>query len=139
VLEELLQQALQNYGPEGLLIAFLVLGPGFTYIRSRNTRLQMETKAQELLNQFLVEERKHGDQLESKLSVALVKLEAAKQEVVHLREQLVAMPVLSEGLMVIQARLDILEAGQEQIKKEVRALDDEEDEGVLGSVPETAE
>lgn len=61
---ELLTQVFQQYGLLGLVITFLLLGPGFTYFRTKHIRAEAESKAQTLLNEFAQQERQRSERLE---------------------------------------------------------------------------
>ena len=106
-LGDLLQQVFQQYGLLGLVIVFLIFGPGFTYFRTRNVRIQTEAKAQEVLNEFIKQERQRADRLEARLNEALDKLNLAEDEVAQLRLR------LSEA----QSDLDQLAALKRQVRK----------------------
>ena len=60
----LLSQVFQRHGLVGLVIGFLILGPGFTYLRTRTIRVQAETKVQALVNEFARQERQRADRPE---------------------------------------------------------------------------
>lgn len=85
---ELFEQAFEQYGLVGLVVAFLILGPGFTYLRTRNASVQAEMKAQTLLNRFAQDEHIQAERMEERLNAALVKLEDARQQVLDLRIEL---------------------------------------------------
>jgi chromosome segregation ATPase len=87
-IEELLQQAFQQYGLFGLVVVFLLLGPAYTYFRTRGIRAQAEANAQSLLNEFAQKERLRAERLEARLNEALQKLNAAEEEVAQLRLRL---------------------------------------------------
>lgn len=124
-METILEQVLQQYGPIGMLIAFLVVGPGYTYIHSKNTRLQTETKAQELLNEFARQERQRTDELERYLNQTLQRLDTAKDEVAslqvklaHAQSDLEQMPVLRCQIAELMDRVKELEARIEALLAE---------------------
>ena len=98
MIETLLQQAFDQYGLLGLLLTFLVLGPGFTYLRTKNACLRAESRAQEILNEFLREERDHADQLEARLTATLDRLDAEKEETFTLKMQLAEARHAQNGL-----------------------------------------
>ena len=85
---ELLHQIFQQYGLLGLLIGFLVLGPGFTLLRTKTIRVQAEAKAQALVNEFARQERQRADRLEEQLRTTLQKLDSTEEEVSRLRLKL---------------------------------------------------
>ena len=85
MIENLLEQAFQQYGLMGLVVAFAVLGPGFTYVRTKNSRLQAEVQAQALLNEFARREQEQSERLEERLTSTLERLDQSKDEVFHLR------------------------------------------------------
>jgi exonuclease VII large subunit len=111
MIENLLEQAFQQYGLVGLLVTFLTLGPGFTYLRTKNACLRAESRAQELLNEFLREEREHADQLEERLNQTLARLDAEKEEVFELKMQLAqnGLADLRQQLAEVSDRLTALE------------------------------
>jgi len=133
MVENLIEQAFRQYGLLGLLVAFIVLGPGFTYVRTKNTRLQAETKAQELLNEFLREERDHAEQLEENLTATLARLEEEKEEVFQLQLKLTQnafqleklaelrqqVQALTERVTELEAQVNRLEAENERLNSEV--------------------
>ena len=84
----LLHELFQQYGLAGLLIGFLLLGPGLTLLSLRTIRAQAEVKAQALVNEFAQKERQRADRLEEQLRCALRKLESTEQEVARLRLKL---------------------------------------------------
>ena len=98
MIDTLLQQAFDQYGLLGLLLTFLVLGPGFTYLRTKNACLRAESRAQEILNEFLCEERDHADQLEARLTATLDRLDAEKEETFTLKMQLAEAQHAQNGL-----------------------------------------
>jgi DNA repair exonuclease SbcCD ATPase subunit len=120
MIENLIEQAFNQYGLLGLLVTFLVLGPGFTYVRTKNTRLQTESKAQEILNEFLREERDHAEQLEKNLKDTLARLEGEKEEVFQLQLKLAQtefeLEKMGELLQRIQALTERVSELEEQIK-----------------------
>ena len=120
-MEVLLKDAFDQYGVIGLLIVFFVVGPGFTYIRTRNTRNQMETRAQEIINQVFQEERQHADLLEERLNETQAKLETAKEEVFGLKYKLVQTEHCLEDLA------DLGQEVRELIKRfnQLEGLDDD--------------
>ncbi|MEO8391768.1 MAG: hypothetical protein ABI700_02140 [Chloroflexota bacterium] len=107
-LDDLLQQVFQQYGLLGLVIVFLIFGPGFTYFRTRTMRVEAEAKAQELLNKFIKQERLRADRLEKRLNETLHKLELAEDEVSQVR------------LRLSQAQSDLDEVSK--FKRQVRRL-----------------
>jgi DNA repair exonuclease SbcCD ATPase subunit len=108
MIENLLEQAFQQYGLVGLLVTFLTLGPGFTYLRTKNACLRAESRAQELLNEFLREEREHADQLEERLNQTLARLDAEKEEVFELKMQLARTQLAQNGLADLRQQLAAL-------------------------------
>ena len=133
MVENLIEQAFRQYGLLGLLVAFVVLGPGFTYVRTKNARVQAETKAQELLNEFLREERDHAEQLEENLTATLTRLEEEKGEVFQLQLKLAQnafqleklaelrqqVQALTERVTELEAQVNRLEAENERLNSEV--------------------
>ena len=87
-MEELLKQVFQQHGLIGMLIVFLITGPGYTHFRTRNIRARAEAKAQEVVNQFAQQERKRADRLEEQLTLTQTKLSSAEDEVSALRLRL---------------------------------------------------
>ena len=85
----LLQQMFQQNGLLGLIIGFLILGPGFTWLRTRTIRVEAEAKAQELVNEFARQERQRADRLEEQFRTTLRKLTTTEDEVSRLRLKLV--------------------------------------------------
>jgi uncharacterized membrane protein YgaE (UPF0421/DUF939 family) len=83
-----LHQLLQQEGLVGLVIGFLILGPGFTYFRTRTIHAQTEAKAQALVNEFARQERQRADRLEEQLNAALRKVESTEEAVASLRLKL---------------------------------------------------
>ena len=131
-METILEQVLQQYGPIGMLIAFLVVGPGYTYIHSKNTRLEAENKAQELLNEFARQERKRTDELEKYLNQTLQRLDNAKDEVAtlqvklaHAQSDLEEMPVLRRQVSELMERVKELEGRIEALLDENTRLQHE--------------
>ena len=84
----LLSQIFQQHGLIGLIVGFLILGPGFTYFRTRTIRVQAEVKTQALLNEFAIQERQRADRLEEQLNNTLRKLDNAEEEISKLRLKL---------------------------------------------------
>lgn len=82
---QILEEAFRQYGLWGLFIAFLVLGPGFTYVRTENTRMQLESKAQELLYHMAREEHNQANRMETRLNEALDQLAEAREEIAQLK------------------------------------------------------
>ena len=114
---ELLTQVFQQYGLFGLVIAFLLLGPGFTYFRTRHIRAEAESKAQTLLNEFAQRERQRSERLEARLNETLFKLNAAEDEVARLRLRLTEarsdldeMPKLKRRIRKLTRRISELES-----------------------------
>ena len=107
---DLFEAAFREFGLWGLVIAFLVLGPGFTYIRTHNTRLQVESKAQELLYRFAQEEHDQANRLEERLNIALEELTTAREEIAQLK------------LDLQQARHELETV--DQLKQHIATLDD---------------
>ena len=105
-----LHQLFQQDGLVGLVIGFLILGPGFTYFRTRTLRAQSEAKAQTLLNEFARQERQRADRLEGQLNTALRKLDSTEEEVANLRLK------LAEA----QNKLDDMVALRQQVRKLTR-------------------
>ena len=120
MIESLLEQAFQQYGLAGLLVTFLVLGPGFTYLRTKNACLRAESRAQELLNEFLREEREHADQLEGRLNQTMARLEAEKEEVFDLKMRLAQARQAQNGLADLRQQLA-------QVSERLAALEGAED------------
>lgn len=87
-IEQLLEQALREYGLFGALIVFLILGPGFTYVRTKNARLRAESKALALVNEFAKYGQRRADALERQLKLTQVKLDEAEDTIVHLNARL---------------------------------------------------
>ena len=79
-----LNQLFQQDGLVGLVIGFLILGPGFTYVRTRTLRAQSEATAQALVNEFARQERQRADRLEEQLNGAFRKLNTTEAEVANL-------------------------------------------------------
>lgn len=127
-MEELLKQVFQQTGLIGLLIVFLVTGPGFTYFRTRNIRARAEARAQEVVNQFARQERKRADRLEEQLTLTQTKLSSAEDEVsaLHLR------------LATAQGDLDELPRLRSQVRRLTRRVS-ELGESVEGKKIEVAE
>lgn len=84
---DLLHQLFHQHGLVGLIIGFLILGPGFTFVRVRSVRARLEAQTQALLNDFARHESQRADRLEADLNTTLTQLEAAQQEVARLRRQ----------------------------------------------------
>ena len=115
--QQLFEAAFHEFGLWGLVIAFLVLGPGFTYVRTHNTRLKIETKAQELLYQFAQSEHEQANQLEMQLTQASQDLTEAREEIYQLRldlqqaqHELEHVPQLRERVQSLNTQVDELEA-----------------------------
>jgi peptidoglycan hydrolase CwlO-like protein len=85
---QFLQEVLQQYGIWGLIIGFLITGPGFTYLRTKNVRLQAETHAQQLIQQVMKREQKRSDRLEGMVNTTQSKLDAAEARVTELTIEL---------------------------------------------------
>ncbi len=118
---DLLQTLLQQHGLLGLVIGFLILGPGFTYIRTRNMRDEAEAKTQALLNEFAQKERERSERLEARLEETLQKLNQAEDEVISLRlklaqaqSELEKVAALREQIQVLTNRVNELESLLEQ-------------------------
>lgn len=107
-----LHQLFQQDGLVGLVIGFLILGPGFTYFRTRTLRAQSEAKAQTLLNEFARQERQRADRLEEQLNATLRKLDSTEEEVSNLRLK------LAEA----QNELDDMAALRQQVRKLTRRV-----------------
>lgn len=84
---DLLHQLFHQHGLVGLIIGFLILGPGFTFVRVRSVRARLEAQTQALLNDFARHESQRADRLEADLSAALTQLEAAEQEIARLQRE----------------------------------------------------
>src|SRR4051812_16252737 len=91
----------------GLIIGFLILGPGFTFLRTRTIRVEAEAKAQELVNEFARQERQRSDRLEEQLRTTLRKLETTEDEVSRLRLKIIEN----------QAKLETMPSLRRQIRK----------------------
>ena len=116
-----LQQLFQQNGMIGLIIGFLILGPGFTFLRTRTIRVEAEAKAQELVNEFARQERQRADRLEEQLRTTLRKLETTEDEVSRLRLKLIenqskleTMPSLRRQIRKLNCRVSELETVVEQ-------------------------
>jgi DNA repair exonuclease SbcCD ATPase subunit len=128
-IDTLIQQAFEQYGLIGLVVVVLIVGPAYTYLRTRNLRLDAEVKAQEVLNRILVDERDHAEALENHLGATLERLDAAKDEVFHLRmelaqtqHKLTEMPELSGQIQTITQRMNTLEGQMEQIRLQMQQV-----------------
>jgi chromosome segregation ATPase len=128
-IEELLQQAFQQYGLVGLVLVFLLLGPVYTYVRTRGIRAQAEANAQSLLNEFAQKERLRSERLEERLNETFEKLNAAEEEVAQLRLRLAQaqsdldeMPKLKHRLQVLGKRVVELEKQVETKRTENEQL-----------------
>jgi chromosome segregation ATPase len=128
-IEELLSQAFQQYGLAGLVIVFLLLGPAYTYFRTRGIRAQVEANAQSLLNEFAQKERLRSERLEERLNETFEKLNAAEGAVAQLRLQLAQaqsdldeMPKLKQRLQVLAKRVVELERQVETKRAENQQL-----------------
>jgi len=126
---ELLGQIFQQYGVVGLVIGFLILGPGFTYFRTRTIRVQAEMKAQELLNEFAQQERQRSERLEMRLTSTQQKLNTAEDEVSSLRLRLAMaqsdldeMPKLKHRLRLLMRRVSELETAAKDKQSEIERL-----------------
>lgn len=115
-MEQIVEQAFQQYGLVGLIVGFLVSGPGYTYIKTRNMHLKVENRAHELLQRYLQEERTHAAQLETRLEATLEQLEISRQEVFALtlklntaEHKLEAMSDLSEQVAALTRQVAELE------------------------------
>ena len=129
---ELFEQAFETYGLVGLVIAFLVLGPGFTYIRTRQAQLHADVKAQTLLNRFARDEHEQVERLEQRLDDALGRLEVEREEVMQLRvslfeaqRELLEMPQLREQVLTLTQRVCDLEGQVEASRTENERLQQE--------------
>ncbi|MCU0499224.1 MAG: hypothetical protein MUF87_17865 [Anaerolineae bacterium] len=104
---QILQQTLEQYGLVGLIVAFLIVGPGFTYLKVRQAQVQSEAKARELLSDLARHTLERAEQLEHRLQAALAQVAAAESEVQYLRIQLVEAKLqveyLSEQVALLQA------------------------------------
>lgn len=116
-----LQQLFQQNGMAGLIIGFLILGPGFTFLRTRTLRVEAEAKAQELVNEFARQERQRADRLEEQLRTTLHKLETTEDEVSRLRLKIIenqtkleTMPSLRRQIRKLNRRVSELETVVEQ-------------------------
>lgn len=110
--DELLNQVFQQYGLIGLVIGFLLLGPAYTYFRTRGIRAQAEANAQSLVNEFAQKERARSERLEERLNDTMQKLNAAEDEVAQLRLRLANtqndlddMPKLKHRIRVLTKRM----------------------------------
>jgi len=84
---EILDALLRDHGLFGLLIGFLILGPGYTLVRTRNLRVELAGEAQRLLNQYMREEMVRADVLEERLQQTSDQLQSAHRELFTLKLQ----------------------------------------------------
>ena len=115
-MEDLIEQAFHQYGLVGLIVTFLVLGPGYTYLQTRDLRLKSESQAQNLLNTVLMDEMAHGDTLEEQLTQTQQRLEEAKGEVFQLQMELAetkhkldVIPENTQQIDLLEGRMSVLE------------------------------
>lgn len=113
---DLFEAAFREFGLWGLVIAFLVLGPGFTYVRTHNTRLKVESKAQELIYRLAQEEHDQANRLEQRLDIALGELATAREEIAQLkldlqqaRHELETVSQLKQQVSTMDNHLEALE------------------------------
>ena len=110
-LTDLFEAVFHEFGLWGLVIVFLILGPGFTYIRTHNTRLKVESKAQELVYRFAQEEHDQANRLEDRLNIALEELSKAREEIAQLKLDLQqAQHELQTGNQYVSTSDDPIEA-----------------------------
>ncbi len=115
-MEDLFQQVYEQYGLMGVLLTLIVLGPGVMYVQMRQSRVRTETATQRVINELLLEEHQHADELEEELSQTTQKLLEAKEEVFRLKMELVesqyqieGMPEVSKSMEGVTQRLNQLE------------------------------
>lgn len=118
---DLLVQVFQQYGLLGLIIAFLVTGPGYTYLRTRSLRAEGEAHAQELVNEFARQERQRSERLEMKLSAAQRKLDTAEEEVAHLRSKLSEAQTQLEMVATLRRQVRQLRKRVSELESQVEA------------------
>ena len=106
--EELLTQVFQQYGLLGLVIVFLLLGPAYTYIRTRGIRAQAEANTQSLLTEFAQKERLRSERLEERLNETFEKLNAAENAVAQLRLRLTKAQIDLDEMPKLKHRIRIL-------------------------------
>lgn len=87
-LTHLLDQVFQEHGLLGVLILFVLTGPGYTWVKTRNLQVQVEDRARELVAEFARHERQRADRLEKQLNFTQNKLEKAQDEVDRLKDRL---------------------------------------------------
>lgn len=128
----LYQQVLQQYGLPGLVITLLLVGPVFTFLRTRNLKAETEVKTQDLLNEFARQERARADRLEVMLNDALTKLDQSEHEVIQLRQEVSAnqrkldeVPMLRAQIQALTGRVTELEGGIQTEKQKNQALQGE--------------
>ena len=120
----ILEQILQQYGLIGFLIAFIVLGPWFTYVKTKNAEAKAEAKARELLNDFARHEQQRADRLEGQLNAAQAKLDCAENDVMQFNVKLFEAQKQVEELTAEVARLsgiiDVQKTDNQLLRDEIR-------------------
>jgi hypothetical protein len=111
---DIFQSVLQQYGLVGLITMFLLMGPIFTLIKTRNVRAQTELSAYALLNEFARKEIQRADRLEERLNEALAKHEALEKELLQFQET----------LNVTRQRLEKVDRLQKQVHELTARLDE---------------
>ncbi|MBL8133841.1 MAG: hypothetical protein JNL42_18410 [Anaerolineae bacterium] len=126
---DLFFKVLDQYGLIGLIVFFLVTGPGYTYLRTKSLRAHGEAKAQELVNEFAAQERQRAERLEAQLDSAKRKLEVAEEEVAQMRlklsesrEELQSIASMRRQVRGLRKRVKELECQVEQKRIEIEYL-----------------
>lgn len=126
---DLLAQVFQQYGLVGLIVFFLITGPGYTYLRTKSLRAQGEARAQALVNDFAKQERLRAERLEAQLNANQQKLDTAEEEVAHLhlklseaKAELEVVASLRRQVRTLRKRVTELECAVEQKKGEIENL-----------------
>jgi len=140
--EQLLQEVFRQYGLLGLFVVFVILGPGFTYFRTRAIRVQAEAKAQVILNAFAQMERERSERLEKRLDQTLRQLNLAEDEVANLRLRLAKaqsdlddMPLLKRRIRRLTTRVNELETQVKTKQTEIERLQHEHQHLSMPQIP----
>jgi DNA repair exonuclease SbcCD ATPase subunit len=111
---DLFQAILQQYGLVGLITMFLLMGPVFTLIKTRNMQAQTEQNAYAFLSEFARKEIQRAERLEERLNEAVVKHATLDKERLQLQETL-------NG---VKQRLETVDRLQKQVQELTTRLDE---------------
>lgn len=120
---QILQQTLEQYGVVGLIVVFMIIGPGFTYLKVRQAQAQAEAKARELLSDLARHTLERAEQLEHRLQATLAQLAAAENEVQQLHIQLIEAKLQVDYLSEQVAQLQAARAESEPLRALFKAAE----------------